>query len=171
MEESKKEYYAVRATDVTGGSSIVASARGGKRSASWGMYDDEDLLQKRSAGTRELIEKTITPVRNDILEVKSTLENLIKVDKWSKIPIGIRIALTDTFQCRICQSTIVPPVISTKCCKIILGCETCVNEWYSGDEALTKSSPSCRAERGLADTMALRGMDDFLRDIKDLLED
>ena len=37
-----------------------------------------------------------------------------------------------------------------------------VNQWYSGDDALTKKCPNCRVERGYSETMLLRGLDDFL---------
>ena len=50
-----------------------------------------------------------------------------------------------------------PPAILSKCCKSsIIGCERCVNKWYSGTEALTKTCPSCRAERGYCDTEGSR---------------
>jgi len=55
-----------------------------------------------------------------------------------------------------------PPMIITKCCKSILGCETCCLNWYSGAEATMKRCPLCRAERGLSETMRLAGLDDFL---------
>ena len=37
----------------------------------------------------------------------------------------------------------------TKCCKIILGCETCVNSWYSGDDVLSRSAPHVEATMNL----------------------
>ncbi len=52
-----------------------------------------------------------------------------------------------------------PPVITTKCCKAILGCETCVNTWYSGTEA---SCPLCKAPRGYSEALEL---DNFLLEV------
>ena len=56
-----------------------------------------------------------------------------------------------------------PPVVVAKCCKSILGCESCTNNWYSGPDAMTKTCPLCRAERGFTETMILNGLHDFLR--------
>ena len=63
-----------------------------------------------------------------------------------------------------------PPVIVTKCCKVVLGCDSCVNDWFSGPDALTKSCPSCRAERGYNETMLLRGLDEFLTEIRKVIQ-
>ena len=52
-------------------------------------------------------------------------------------------------------------LLSLQSCKKILGCELCVNHWYSGDEALTKSCPACHADRGYNETILLRGLDEF----------
>ena len=57
----------------------------------------------------------------------------------------------------------------SKCCKTIIGCESCVNVWYSGAEALTKACPACRAERGYSETVILRGLDTFLDEIKHVI--
>ena len=84
----------------------------------------------------------------------------------SVIPLGL---MRDTFQCKICHVVPVkPPVIVTKCCQSILGCEKCVNQWYNGKEAL---SPSCKASRGYNETMLLRGLDAFLNDIRKSIDE
>ena len=51
--------------------------------------------------------------------------------------------------------------------KTILGC---LNSWYSGQEALTKTCPSCRAERGYNETMLLLGLNDFLTEIRKAIQ-
>ena len=58
----------------------------------------------------------------------------------------------------------------SKCCKSVIGCERCVNAWYTGPEALTKTCPACRAERGYSETMLLRGLDSFLLEIKKVIQ-
>ena len=45
-----------------------------------------------------------------------------------------------------------------------------VNTWYSGAEAMTRTSPMCRAERGCNETMILRGLTDFMETIKKIYE-
>lgn len=45
-----------------------------------------------------------------------------------------------------------------------------MNDWFSGPDALTKSCPSCRAERGYNETMLLRGLDEFLTEIRKVIQ-
>lgn len=53
---------------------------------------------------------------------------MLAVKKNSKLPPGLYVKLRETFKCHICHSTpINPPVIITRCCKSILGCEGCVD--------------------------------------------
>ena len=76
----------------------------------------------------------------------------------------------DAFMCKICHNLpMKPPLIYMKCCKAILGCELCVNKWYSGDEALTKVSPLCRNARGYNETAQILSFDDFIGDVEVLL--
>ena len=63
-----------------------------------------------------------------------------------------------------------PPVVLSKFCKSLLGCEECVNTCYSRPDALTKCCPRCRLERGYTETMRLLGLDDLLEGLK-CLED
>ena len=90
---------------------------------------------------------------------------ILPLNGRSKLPLGILSLLRDAFQCKICLGIPVKPIVS-KCCKTIIGCDRCVNEWYSGSDALTKTYPSCRAERGYSETLILRGLDGFLLEAK-----
>ncbi|KAL5496426.1 hypothetical protein EMCRGX_G012706 [Ephydatia muelleri] len=58
-----------------------------------------------------------------------------------------------------------------KCCKTILGCEACVNLWYSGPDALEKTCPRCRAKRGFCETMVVLGLDELVAGAKSILGD
>ena len=64
-----------------------------------------------------------------------------------------------------------PPVIFTKCCRSLLGCMGCVNEWYSGPDAFTKNCPNCSTERGCVETVRIAGIDEFLEVIRPLYDD
>ena len=78
--------------------------------------------------------------------------------------------LVDTFKCHVCYiSPIKPPVIVTCWCKNILGCEACIDMWYSGDEARVKTCLLCRSERAYSETNRLHGVDNFLNVIRPLL--
>ena len=62
-----------------------------------------------------------------------------------------------------------PSVTATRCCNVLLGRSTCINEWYSGDGGLDKSCPNCRESRGYAQTF--QGIDDFKKGFKTLMTD
>ena len=64
-----------------------------------------------------------------------------------------------------------PPIVIGKCCKSIIGCEACTNQWYSGDEVLTISCPTCRAIRGYAETVRLHSIDNLLVAFQDLVDE
>ena len=103
---------------------------------------------------------------NEVGNIRETLDDMMTLTEDTRVPMGLKRILRDTFKCHICHSVpIKPPVIVTKCCKKILGCESCINTWYSGLDALVKTCPACRAERGYNETMLLRGLDEFLKQI------
>ena len=129
--------------------------------------DEEDAAPKRAKGDYSIgqMESKLVEMEDIDCSKEATID-ILHLNERSKLPIGIRL-MRDTFQCKICLGIpIKPPAIMSKCCKTIIGCERCVNEWYSGPEALTKTCPSCRAERGYSETMMLRGLDRFLCEVK-----
>ena len=87
------------------------------------------------------------------------------------IPVGLRLLFRDTFTCPICHGIMAPPVIFGKCCRSILRCEACMNEWFSGEDAMTKSCPRCGTERGYAETVHQCGLDEFLTGIRTMVQD
>ena len=91
---------------------------------------------------------------------KLVMFSMVSLAKDTRIPLGLKRLLRDSFRCRICHIVpIRPPLIIGKCCKAILGCGRCVNSWYSGPDALAKPCPNCRYERGYNETMLLRTLD------------
>ena len=110
-------------------------------------------------------------ILNEVGGIKEALGEMMTLSADSSIPMGLKRILRETFKCHICHNVpINPPVIVTKCCKTILGCESCINSWYSGEDALTKTCPSCRAARGYNETMLLRGLDDFLIQVRKAIQ-
>ena len=76
----------------------------------------------------------------------------------------------ESFLCQICRvSPAHPPVIFTNCCKMIIGCKTCVDEWYKNGMNLARNCPLCRAEMGATEVVEIKGLDDFLKAIKPIL--
>ena len=61
-----------------------------------------------------------------------------------------------------------PPVVVAKCCKSILGCESCPNSWYRGPDPMAKTCPLCCAECGFNETMILNGLHDFLKILSEI---
>ena len=107
-------------------------------------------------------------IGKDIKSIKSSLSSLFAVQKTLKIPIALRQVLLDNFRCTICQDTITPPAIFSRCCRYLIGCEKCIDKWYTDRN---KSCPRCRQERSFPDTCRLNGLDDFLTIVRDLLSD
>ncbi len=126
--------------------------------------DDDFLPPVPKKGKRKLVEKDVInkTLLNSISSIQSTVDEIMSVTKDSKLPLGMKKAMSDCFKCSICTGATKPPVIVMKCCNSLLGCEKCANGWFSGEEALTKTCPKCRSPRGYNSIMILRGFDSLL---------
>ena len=134
------------------------------------ISDSEDDFEPRKKRARK-DDKPLQIIQQDISEIKEQITDFMSLSTDLKIPLALRRIVRDTFKCRICHRVpIKPPLIITKCCKTILGCEVCVNSWFSGTDALTKNCPTCRTDRGYNETMLLRGLDDFLAQIRSVIQ-
>ena len=61
-----------------------------------------------------------------------------------------------------------PPIIYSKCCKSLIGCENCVNLWYgTGPDGINKACPVCNTVRALADTSRICGLDQMLEGVRE----
>ena len=130
--------------------------------------EEEDFQPSKKKWKKE---HKIDTVLHGISDIQSNISEIMALTVNSNIPLGLRQIVRDTFKCRICHIVpIKPPVIVTKCCKTVLGCEACVNNWFSGTDALTKSCPVCRVDRGYNETMLLRGLDEFLTKIRQVVQ-
>ena len=112
-------------------------------------------------------------VKLDVIEgkievVNKNLDKVLSLSPSMSVPPGLKLLLQDSFSCPICKLLMTPPVIFAKCCRRVIGCEKCTNEWYSGTNATTKPCPYCRGERGCAETVRICGLDEFLVGIKTL---
>ena len=132
--------------------------------------------QESSEGTNRSAD---CPESQQALEVIKSLKDLkadveaVQMAIWVKngIPSGLRIALLHAFKCKICQATpFTPPIILAKCCTSIIGCQTCVDTWYSGTNALNKNCPLCQQDRGYAQTAILHGLDEITAEVRKLFE-
>ena len=107
------------------------------------------------------IDKNIKALRNQV-------DSLLEVQGTLRLPLSLRKLLLENFKCIVCRSVMKPPVIFARCCKRIVGCESCVDTWYRGAQSegnLSQTCPQCRSERAYADTCRINGLDDFLQGI------
>ena len=112
----------------------------------------------------------IAQVLSQVKEIRQELNILFHLSKQTKLPPGLSRHLIETFRCHICQAVpMKPPIIFTRCCRRLVGCQVCVDGWYNGDHRMERSCPLCRHERAYAETTTVRGFDEFLQAIAPLL--
>ena len=110
--------------------------------------------------------EALEDLSHELVEVQTRMTKIFELTKSSKVPLGLRKLLNQSFTCKICRRIVdPPPVIVTKCSKSILGCDECVKSWYVTDP-LSKNCPACNTKRGYVETMRLHGLDKFLTAIK-----
>lgn len=134
----------------------------GKRPPSFDSDDDFEYIPPKK-------KVSLSELSSEIKGIRKQIDAVFRITQNMKIPPGLLRQLRESFQCYICRSTIVPPVIFARCCKRIIGCQTCIDQWYQGAEGTSRSCPICRFERAFTETTVLRGLDDFLQAITPLL--
>ena len=128
------------------------------------------LFDEENNGSSQSLLIDVADIKEDLRYVKDSIEDIFKITSLQKLPPGLQYLLSESLQCKICHGITKPPVIITKCCKTILGCATCSDMWYRGEDALIKHCPACRSERGYNETMVLKGLDDLLIKLRGLWE-
>ena len=146
-----------------------------KRHYSSKSRDDDNDDDFETVVRRERKEANCT-CTDKLQEVLGSLQHkvnlVLTLTPETKLLLGLKKLLMDSFSCKTFKELpIEPPIIFSKYCRAIVGCETCVNCWYSGEDAMTKMCPHCQAERGYAERVRLVGLDDFLQGIKNLVSE
>jgi len=90
--------------------------------------------------------------------MKDTLQDLVQTHS---ISTGWRQLLQEHFKCQICWGIIQPPIIVSTCCCTILGCQDCLEQWYSLED--NNTCPTCRAENQRNSSTKLRGLNELLQ--------
>ena len=104
--------------------------------------DDNDFIEHPKRKRVQLGTK-IDALADEITDLKAKVADVVSITKEVKIPLPLINMMRDTFKCIIChQVPGKPPLIISKCCKVIIGCDACVNKWHSGTDALVKSCPA-----------------------------
>lgn len=126
---------------------------------------DDDFVPRKFNKKFDVAEKdqTFHQIKGDIKDVKCMMTEMLEINKSLPLPLGITKLVKDAFQCKICHETpMKTPIIATKCCSSLLGCEECVNTWYDGVHGLSKKCPHCNEPRGYAFTFQFKGLDEFI---------
>ena len=75
-------------------------------------------------GKKGRYEKLLKSLKDEVISVKKTVSDAMSLTPESVLPLGLRRIVRGTFECQIFHTVPVqPPVIVTKCCKNILGCQ------------------------------------------------
>ena len=119
---------------------------------------------------KQKLERRREEIGEDVLEIKDTIIEMLSLTPQTKLPLGFKRLIRDAFKCQICHSIPNPLLIASKCCKHLLGSQSCVNNWYTGTDSMLKTCPLCREPRGCNKTMLLRGFDEFLENVKRMFE-
>ena len=115
-------------------------------------------------------EEALENMSKELVELQGKMSRVFELTKSSKVPLGLRELMGEAFKCKICRDMIQPPVIVTKCCKAMLGCDECIKSWYASDP-LAKNCPGCNTERGYGESMRLHGLDELLTAVKAIEQD
>ena len=127
---TRRKLFAVRKIVMKG------KKRSKKRSSRVLSSDSEcgSPISKKSPKVR--IESTVEDMKEDVYRIESKLDDvkeaadtvkvcvqdILHLSTMSTIPIGLQRIIRDSFQCKICLCVpIHPPVIMSKCCKVIIG--------------------------------------------------
>jgi len=69
--------------------------------------------------------------------------------------------LRQCFECLICKETVCFPALVSPCCNIVVGCQTCVDQWLTN----SPQCPQCRARMEVGECSSIP----FIRNLKHAL--
>ncbi|MDA8002664.1 MAG: RING finger protein [Alphaproteobacteria bacterium] len=134
------------------------------------------FVQNTTANSQEstVITQSSSEQQQVVEELKSMKKSIedMQLAIWANsgaMPITFKTGAEDAFRCKICHTApCIPPVILARCCTNIVGCQTCVDQWFTGADGLSKNCPICQQARGYAQTARLHGLDDFIEEVRKL---
>jgi rubrerythrin len=133
--------------------------------------DSDDEFVSTSKKAKLVTSMDFQQLKSQLDEMKGMINDILQVNQEVSLPVGVVKLVRDAFMCKICHVTpITPPVIATKCCSTLLGCEVCVNRWYNGTDSLSKKCPYCNEPRGYASTYQFKGLDEFLAGVGNMIK-
>ena len=121
-----------------------------------------------SRGIKTQLEK----LSKDIQEVKGEVKKIHDLAFRHKFSASFLLESEEAFSCIICRQIPASRMLLTACSEwnSLIGCQKCVNEWYSGLQGFHQKCPKCRCERGLTKTVVLKGFDKLIQQKRNLKE-
>lgn len=126
-----------RVYSVSGSDLKVGKGKSSRSQSKWYLESEDDLSDfdvPRSSKKKTKVINENSMIMQDLKEMRSELQSVVKVTKCIKFPPGLYSSIITTFKCNLCLCLITPPVIFARCCKNLLGCEKCVNNLYHGEQ-------------------------------------
>ena len=118
--------------------------------------------------SEDVLENLIT----EVSEMKGQIEGYKKLAFRHKFSLSFLESMGETFSCCICKR--VPPrtpFLGYQVCSSLVGCQRCTDIWFGGPVGFTKSCPICRAPRDLANSFILKGYNNFVDQILEMMRD
>ena len=105
--------------------------------------DTDDFMERRQPHKKGKTTK-IDDMKIGIDKINENFESIFKLSKDMPMPPPLHKLVSDAFECNICHSVpMSPPTIYGKCCKSLIGCQECVDRWYSTNDGIGNSCPIC----------------------------
>ena len=146
-------------------------ASGDLRKVSDKCVADTSSDSDQEPGPRKKAKISQHDIDKNIKGIKDQLDSLFTVQKTLKVPLALRKIFAEDFQCVCCEGVMKPPIIFSRCCKRLIGCEACIDTWFKGEGARSKQCPHCGTERAFTETSRVNGLDEFLEAIAKLSAD
>ena len=130
------------------------------------------LPKRRRSLVRTQSEDVLENLITEVLEMKGQIEGYKKVAFLHKFSLSFLESMDETFSCCICK--LVPsrtPLVGFQVCSTLVGFQRCTDIWFGCPGGLAKSCPKCRAPRGLANSFILKGFDNFVDQISEMMRD
>ena len=142
----------------------------------WQNLDEEvpnsPIPERRRLLVRTHSEDVLENLITEVSEMKGQIEEYTKLAFRHKFSLSFFESMDETFSCCTCKC--IPPrtpLVGCQVCSSLAGCQRCTESWFSGTEGLTKSCPKCRAPKGLAKSLILKGFDNFVDKISKIMRD
>ena len=122
----------------------------------------QDAIEKQTEHMKSFLEEKLDTWKED----NAAADRLIDLNAAMFITRALQSTfyknLVDCLKCVICCNIATPTIVFATCCESILGCETCLRQWYTGNTFC----PKCRNEGGENSLHPFRGFDDIVKNMR-----